>query len=141
MQTQAAVGRRSFLEALLGLVGAGVPSIGGTAPRRILTQHSPLAGFQYHEGERLWPSLRIGQTLTLTREPKNTYDPDAVCVACRGRKLGDFPRQDNAAVSQMMGRGERMTARIASLTEARCPWERVGWRSIWSPAREPWTHT
>jgi hypothetical protein len=117
--------RRSFLKALLGLAGAGVPVIGKSAPREILVQRSPLAGFQFHEGERLWPRLRPGQPVKLVREPGNRFDPNAVRVDWRGEKLGYLPRRENAAVSQMMDRGERLTGRIAHLGEGPWPWERV----------------
>jgi hypothetical protein len=117
--------RRSFLQALMGLAGAGVPVIGKAAPRKILVQRSPLAGFQYHEGERLWPRLRPGQPVTLVREPGNRFDPNAVRVDWQGEKLGYLPRRENAAVSQMMDRGERLTGRIAHLGEGPWPWERV----------------
>lgn len=61
------------------------PSVRALAARRtILLQTSPVAGFQYHEGEALRPLLRAGQALDLVREPANTYDPKAVRVQSRG---------------------------------------------------------
>ncbi|MDD3677163.1 HIRAN domain-containing protein [Thauera propionica] len=118
--------RRRLLKSLLGLAGIGLPAIGATRPARaILIQRSPIAGFQYHEGERLWLRLRVGQSLELVREPANPYDPRAVRIDWHGRKLGYLPRIENTAVSQMMDRGERMSARIVRLAESRNPWGRV----------------
>jgi hypothetical protein len=94
-------------------------------------QTSPVAGFQYNHGEALWPQLAVGQTLQLVRETNNKYDDRAVRVEWQGRKLGYIPRLDNAAVSQLMDRGEGLDAEIACLNESRNPWERVGVEVKW----------
>jgi hypothetical protein len=95
------------------------------APAAILLQQSPLAGFQYHQGPQLWVQLQPGQTLSLVRESANPYDPRAVRIDWNGAKLGYLPRLDNAAASQLLDRGERLTACIATLAEDRDPWRRV----------------
>lgn len=121
--------RRRFFISLAALAAAPLAVARPTAPaatRRILLQESPLAGFQYHEGERLWPHLREGHPLTLTREPDNPRDPRAVRVDWQGRKLGYLPRVENTAVSQLLDRGERIGARIARLRETPDSWGRIG---------------
>lgn len=120
--------RRVLLQSLLGvLADAGVPwrSPRAAPLRPILIQESPLAGFQYHEGERLWTQMCVGQPLTLVRETGNPYDSKAVRVDWQGQKLGYVPRVENTAVAQMLDRGERLTARIVRLKEDQNPWERV----------------
>lgn len=126
--------RRRFLSrtmaAIGGLAGAAVPALGTTRPlttRRapILLQHGPLAGFQYHAGPTLWPRLAVGETLSLVREPQNRYDPRAVRVDWHGQKLGYMPRRDNAAVAQLLDRGQRLSTRIRSLRDVPNPWDRV----------------
>jgi hypothetical protein len=119
--------RRNFLAALLAaLVPAWLrPAEARPAARRLLIQDSPLAGFQYHEGERLWSRLHPGQVLALVREPENRHDRRAVRLEWYGRKLGYLPRGENAAVSQMLDRGVPLTARILELSDARDPWARV----------------
>lgn len=121
--------RRRFL-AWLGLGAAAVspPAVFSTAQRRLLLQESPLAGFQYHQGESLWPRLSRDDRLTLTREPGNPYDPRAVRVDWRGQKLGYLPRIENTAVSQMLDRGEQLEAHISRLTEGVDPRKRVQFR-------------
>lgn len=116
--------RRRFLATLCALVAA--PAL----PRQrvakgVRIQQSPVAGFQYHEGEAVWGQLRAGQALRLWREPNNRYDKRAVRVEWNGHKLGYLPRVENAAVSQMMDSGQPLVARIARLGESRNPWERV----------------
>lgn len=120
--------RRGFLQSLWALAG-----IGGLAPRlhalptvkTVLLQTAPLAGFQYHEGENLWPQLTVGDELQLTLEPLNPYDPQAVRLDWRGSKLGYLPRRDNTTVSQLLDRGELLQARISRLQFASNPWEQI----------------
>lgn len=92
---------------------------------RILIQSSPLAGFQFHQGKRLWSEMKVGDPLTLTREPDNPYDRNAVRVEWRGEKLGYVPRADNADLARHMDRGTKVEARISRLTEGRDPWKRI----------------
>lgn len=125
--------RRLFLKNLTVLVsGLTLPA---AAHARLAThktlQHSPIAGFQYHEGEAVWADLALGQPLQLIREPENKYDDRAVRVEFNGQKLGYLPRLDNAAVSQLLDRGENIQAVISELKVSEDPWERVrvevGW--------------
>lgn len=120
--------RRRFLTTLFGTLAVALPAGKATAVpvrRRVLIQESSVAGFQYHEGERLWRELREDDALTLAREPANPYDPMAVRVDRQGQKLGYVPRVENTAVAQMLDRGERLTARIVRLQESSDPWERL----------------
>jgi hypothetical protein len=91
----------------------------------ILLQDSPLAGFQYHAGKTLWPQMRVGDTLTLIREPDNVHDAKAVRVEWQGQKIGYVPRRENADVARFMDGGEILVARISRLAEVRDPWSRV----------------
>lgn len=123
--------RRRFAKSLLGLLGlsgltaALAPAASVTRPRPLLLQSSPVAGFQYHEGEAVWALLSCGEALDLVREPANPYDEKAVRVEWRGRKLGYVPRGENHAVAQMMDRGETLSARVSSLQACANPWERI----------------
>ena len=121
--------RRNFI----GLLAALLPPLASagnrqrTAPptRAILIQQSPIAGFQFHAGETLWPQLAIGDALTLTREPDNRYDPRAVRMDWQGHKFGYVPKRENTAVAQMLDRGQRLEAGIIELRESSNPWKRV----------------
>jgi hypothetical protein len=92
---------------------------------RILVQSSPLAGFQYHEGKALWDQMKVGDALTLVREPDNAHDPRAVRVEWQGHKLGYVPRKENEAVARQLDRGNRLEARIVQLRKHRDPWKRI----------------
>lgn len=93
--------------------------------RRLLIQKSPIAGFQYHEGENVWPQMKAGDTLKLAREPDNPHDPKATAVYWKQHMIGYVPRAENTAVAQMMDRGERLNTRIARLGEGPNPWDRI----------------
>lgn len=127
--------RRRFLSFLLRAplavrvaapLAAALPLLAQAQPRQtLLIQESPLAGFQYYEGEKLWPQLSVGTALTLVRESDNRHDKRAVRVDIRGVRLGYLPRLDNAAVSQLMDRGQDLAARIVTLRQDHDPWKRV----------------
>ena len=112
---------RSLLISLLLAVAASTQA----QTVKILVQSSPLAGFQYHAAGELWPELKVGDALTLIREPDNPHDRNAVRVEWRGRKLGYLPRAENRAVAAEMDGGASVAGRIAQLREHRNPWQRV----------------
>ncbi|WP_200384814.1 HIRAN domain-containing protein [Rhodocyclus tenuis] len=121
--------RRLFLERIAALAGFGVvmpaSSVAAPAPVAVELQRSPVAGFQYHAGEAVWPLLSLGAALSLVREPDNRYDARAVRVDWCGQPLGYVPRIDNAAVSHLLDTGHRLHASIVSLNASANPWERV----------------
>jgi hypothetical protein len=107
----------------LALLLSGIARAGTEA--YVLLQDSPLAGFQYHEGKALWNQLKEGDALSLTREPDNPYDANAIRVDWQGHKLGYVPRRENADMARLMDRGQAVQARITRLQKARNPWERI----------------
>jgi hypothetical protein len=119
--------RRLFLERIAALVGISVaaPAARAAASRRVELQRSPVAGFQYHQGEAIWPSLTVGALLSLVREPGNAHDPRAVRVDWQGQKLGYVPRIDSAAVSHLLDAGHVLHAEIVTLRDSDNPWDRV----------------
>jgi hypothetical protein len=127
--------RRAFLKSLTALVGGfALPAIAHAKPNLgtwKTMQTSPLAGFQYHHGEALWPQLAVGQMLQLVREPDNRYDDRAVRVEWQGHKMGYISRLDNAAVSQLLDRRETMEAAIVGLANSSNPWDRIRMEVRW----------
>ena len=67
----------------------------------------------------------MGDTLSLVREPANAYDPRAVRVEWRGRKLGYVPRRDNAALAWGLDRGAALRARVSRLAQHPNPARRI----------------
>ncbi len=92
---------------------------------RILVQRSRLAGFQYHDAKAVMQDMRVGDLLTLVREPANPHDANAVRVDWNSHVLGYVPRRENAAVARQLDRGNRLQARIVRLSKHRDPRRRV----------------
>lgn len=118
---------RSLLSALAfaALLPAHAQAPDSRASVRLLVQSSPLAGYRYGEAVRVWPLLKVGDALELVREPDNAYDPNAVRVEWRGRKLGYVPRSENGALSWAMDRGDGLHARVSRLAEHPNPRRRI----------------
>ena len=110
-----------FLLSLLLLVS--LPAAGQSV--QLIVQSSPLAGFRYGEAALLWPQLREGDALELSREADNPHDDNAVRVDWRGRKLGYVPRRDNAAVAWGLDGGKPLRARVSRLQEHPNPARRI----------------
>jgi hypothetical protein len=123
--------RRNFIKTLLGLPLL-IPSKEGLSQpnpkidtRDVLIQTSPVAGFQYHQGEFFWEELTLGDQLQLSREPDNPYDENAVAIYREGIKLGYLPRVENIAVARMMDKGQPIKALIENKQNSDDPWERM----------------
>lgn len=114
---------------LIGMVVLALPWVAARADPAawvsIRVQQVPLAGFQYHAGKLVWDDLAEGDALTLTREPDNRHDANAVRVSWRGVQLGYLPRSDNGAVAAAMDQGWRVTGRIGKLVPHPNPWRRI----------------
>ena len=107
----------------LAVAATAVPAQSGEV--RMLVQSSLLAGFQYYQGGRLWEEIKVGDPLTLMREPDNPHDSNAVRVEWQGHKLGYVPRRENQAVARHMDSGGRVEARVSKLTLHRNPRQRI----------------
>ena len=91
----------------------------------MLVQSSPLAGYQFQAGARVWDELKVGDPLVLMREPDNPHDRNAVRVEWQGQQLGYLPRVENQAIAAELDRGTPVEARVAALRQAKNPWQRV----------------
>ena len=117
--------RRDLLQTLLTLPTLGLARATQANIGSILIQDSPVAGFQYYDGDIVWGQLRVGDELALRRAADNRYDPRAVEVWWRQHQLGHLPRVENHAVAQMLDRGLPLRARIIHLQNDPDPWQRV----------------
>jgi len=114
-----------FLPISLLVIGFLASSLGHAESVKILVQSSPLAGSQYYAVSTVWSEIRPGDRLTLTREPDNRHDRNAVRVEWQGRQLGYVPRAENRAVARAMDSGEKLEGRVSRLREDPDPWRRV----------------
>ncbi|MEL0083021.1 MAG: HIRAN domain-containing protein [Gammaproteobacteria bacterium] len=99
-----------------------------------LLQEAPLAGFQYHNGRRVWRFLQEGETLRFKREPFNFHDQNAVAVYFHNEKLGYLPGDQNQVAAQLLDRGETLIGKIKQLVKSSNPRERISLQ-IWLAAQ------
>ena len=116
--------RFARLALALGLL-LGISASATAETVKILVQSSPLAGSQFYAVAEVWPQIRLGDRLTLIREPENRHDRKAVRVEWQGRQLGYVPRAENRAVARALDDGEKLEARVSRLREDPDPWRRV----------------
>ncbi len=116
------VDRFSRLGLLLGIVLAPFASAESI---RIMVQSSPLAGSQYYALSAVWQEIRPGDALTLVREPDNRHDRHAIRVEWRGQQLGYVPRASNRSIAAALDAGDKLSARVSSVSDNKNPWQRV----------------
>lgn len=114
-----------FLPISLLVLALYAQSTGAAESIRILLQNSPLAGSQYYAVSTSWTDIRVGDRLTLIREPDNRHDRHAIRVEWNGHKLGYVPRAENKAAARAMDGGEKLEARVTRLRDDPDPWRRV----------------
>ncbi|MBK7324825.1 HIRAN [Candidatus Propionivibrio aalborgensis] len=112
---------------IVGLLFAGllIASLACAESIKILVQSSPLAGSQYYSAAKMWNKIKPGDRLTLTREPDNRHDRNAVRVDWNGHQLGYVPRAENRAVARALDAGEKLEAHVSVLRDDPDPWKRV----------------
>ena len=75
---------------------------------------TPVAGTNHAEGfDQAFGSLQKGQTLTLSREPRNDYDRRAIAVMIDDTRLGYIPRRSNHLLSRMMDSGIKVYCTVS----------------------------
>lgn len=114
-----------FLRISLCLLCLAIYSSPRAESVKILVQNSPLAGSQYYAMARIWSEIRPGDRLTLTREPENRHDRNAIRVDWNGQQIGYVPRAENRAVARALDAGEKLEARVSKLRDDPDPWRRV----------------
>lgn len=114
-------------------LAATAPILAAQVQARMVLATLPLAGYQYHAGKRVWSQLRVGDALTLEREPDNPHDPRAVRVLWQGEMLGYVPRAGNETVARLMDQGVRLSGRITHLQPGRSHWARIQFEVVIEP--------
>ena len=114
-----------LLRTSLLIAGLLIATQAGAESIKILVQSSPLAGRQYYAVAQVRDEIKLGDRLTLTREPDNHHDRNAVRVDWTGHKLGYVPRAENRAAARALDAGEKLEARVSVLRESPDPWKRV----------------
>lgn len=95
------------------------------AQASLLIQSSPLAGSQFHALSAVVDQIRVGDRLTLQRDPENPHDRNAIQVRWQGHLLGFVPRRENKVIARAMDRNEPLIARVVALRPEESPWRRL----------------
>ena len=82
--------------------------------RQIFLEEVNIAGVTHIKKIKSYvKKLKVGDRLTLLREPKNEYDELAIVVKDeKGHKLGYVPRRCNSVVARLMDAGKQVYAII-----------------------------
>lgn len=87
-----------------------------------------ISGFIYYEGIDVFEKLKIGSKLNLILEPNNKYDPDAVAIYYKDKKLGFIPKAKNKTISQFLRLGytDIFETKINRISPDAFPYEQIG---------------
>lgn len=78
-----------------------------------------LVGMSHQKSEAIVSQLQVGTALTLVREPRNSFDRNAVSVWHGGQRLGYISSKKNAGIAKILEeRGEPFTPPADSPTMA-----------------------
>ena len=110
--------------AIAKLAGASVKP----TTNSIIVQESLIAGFQYHQGNQIWPVLAAGDALQLERENDNSNDRNAIAIFFRNFKLGYVPRRENTTLARFFDEKRPITAAIIELTASDSKQQAVNFR-------------
>jgi len=89
-----------------------------------------VAGVRFHKLSRCIDSIELGDRLTMTQEPDNHYDPNAVLITFEDTssenifKLGYVPAKLAAGVSALM-EIKNLYCEVTELTADEVPWKRL----------------
>ena len=78
-----------------------------------------VAGTSYRENmPQLFPTLKLGEPVTLLREPDIAYDPRAILILTKaGEPLGYVPRDYNLILSRLMDAGFYLYGKLRLLEQ------------------------
>lgn len=61
-----------------------------------------IVGMNFRKSEKFVAELKVGEKLTLVREPTNKFDKNAVAVWCQGRHIGYVPKTQNVVLAKFI---------------------------------------
>lgn len=95
--------------------------------RKYFTQ-TRVAGFQYGEGLLCYDELKVGAELTMVRDLKNLFDPNAIALYKGEYKIGYLPKSGNEGYANLMDMGwtDLFEVRINKVDPDEHPEEQIG---------------
>lgn len=123
--------RRSLIAAIPAVVGSSAAAIalpmyelGKNETYDLTLLGTTIAGGYYYQAHEALPHIRVGDYLTLRRQPNNPHDDMAIEILTKdGLKLGYVPSGFNIPFAQLLDAGESVRAKITEFNG-------VSWGSI-----------
>ncbi len=84
-----------------------------------------VAGFRYYDGPKLLHAMKVGDALSLEREPTNPHDEQAVKITRQGKQIGYVPRACNLPVAKLLDQGATLSCEICAINPHAAPWQQV----------------
>lgn len=74
-----------------------------------------IAGVGYSDYQKVIKQMKVGDSLSLTWERGNKYDPKAIRIDWKGTKLGYVSRKENAKIHQYREGGAKVTCELSAI--------------------------
>ena len=84
-----------------------------------------VAGVQYHEIHKCLKEMEVGDSLQMTPEPTNKYDPNAVRIEFEDVMIGYVSAKISAEVTALIESVDEVTCQIIELNKDEKPWKQV----------------
>lgn len=118
--------RIDFIKSMAGLIIS--PFIKNIFPKKnqVFLTDFYIAGFQYYEGNKVFPWLLNMEELILRREPTNEYDYYAIEVFTKTNiKLGYIPAYLNKIPARMIDQDVKLKVFISKINSDAPDWKKV----------------
>ena len=119
--------RLEFIKNLITVSGLSVlPKTNLSQNKKVFLHYFYVRGFQYYEGENLFPKMKLGESLDLVREPDNKFDESAIAVFFQNQKIGFIPAESNETLSKLIDvKALDLYAEITELNEENTAWDKL----------------
>lgn len=119
--------RLTFIKNLITVSSlSALPNIASSQSSKVYLHNFYVRGFQYYEGEKLFPKMNLGDSLDLVREPNNKYDESAIAVFFQSQKIGFIPAETNETLSKLIDLNAlKLYADITELNEKNPTWDKL----------------
>jgi len=85
-----------------------------------------IAGFKFYNGLKLLPKMKLGDILTLVREPDNEYDNCAIALHWNKEKIGFIPASENTILAALLDADDlNFIGEITHIETQTKPWENI----------------
>lgn len=110
------ISRRDFFARVAGRTEPAPPPSPSPPPDPAVLHTFHVAGFPYHDGPVLVPTLRVGLEFDLVPEPGHPTDPSAIRIQWKRDHLGYVPPDFSGGVRALLDQGIRLRCRASRVS-------------------------